>query len=70
MFLSSGKCITEELLTYLTIADFTMREELVLKTAVLAEKCVQPHSVHQQDCLCSYSNACISLHLVCMASLA
>ena len=34
--------IAEELLTYLTIADFTMREELVLKTAVLAEKCVQP----------------------------
>ena len=31
--------IAEELLTYLTIADFTMREELVLKTAVLAEKC-------------------------------
>jgi hypothetical protein len=34
--------IAEELLTYLTIADFTMREELVLKTAVLAERCVQP----------------------------
>ena len=30
--------IVGELLTYLTIADFSMREELVLKTAVLAEK--------------------------------
>lgn len=32
--------IVEELLGYLTLADFSMREELVLKTAVLAERCV------------------------------
>jgi len=32
--------IVRELLTYLTVADFSMREELVLKTAVLAEKWV------------------------------
>jgi hypothetical protein len=44
--------ITEELLTYLTIADFSMREELVLKTAVLAEKCVQPHAVRQHTSVC------------------
>lgn len=30
--------IVEELLSYLTLADFSMREELVLKTAVLAER--------------------------------
>lgn len=30
--------IVEELLSYLTLADFGMREELVLKTAVLAER--------------------------------
>lgn len=28
----------EELVKYLTVADFTMREELVLKIAILAEK--------------------------------
>ena len=33
--------VVEELLKYLTIADFTMREEIVLKTAVLAERCAQ-----------------------------
>lgn len=32
--------IVGELLNYLNVADFSMREELVLKTAVLAEKCV------------------------------
>lgn len=31
--------IVDELLKYLEIADFTMRDELVLKTAVLAERC-------------------------------
>ena len=31
--------VVEELLKYLVIADFTMREEIVLKTAVLAERC-------------------------------
>ena len=31
--------IVAELLSYLTLADFSMREELVLKTAVLAERC-------------------------------
>lgn len=30
--------IVEELLSYLTLADYSMREELVLKTAVLAER--------------------------------
>ena len=30
--------IVDELLKYLEIADFTMRDELVLKTAVLAER--------------------------------
>lgn len=30
--------IVEELLAYLAVADFSMREELVLKTAVLAER--------------------------------
>jgi hypothetical protein len=32
--------IVEELLTYITIADVSMREDMVLKTAVLSEKCV------------------------------
>ncbi len=32
--------IVEELLAYLAVADFAMREELVLKTAVLAERWV------------------------------
>ena len=31
--------IVAELLSYLTLADCSMREELVLKTAVLAERC-------------------------------
>lgn len=31
--------IVDELLTYLTIADASMRADMVLKTAVLAEKC-------------------------------
>ena len=30
--------VVDELLKYLEIADFTMRDELVLKTAVLAER--------------------------------
>lgn len=30
--------VVEELVTYLTVADFSMREELVLKIAILAEK--------------------------------
>lgn len=30
--------IVDELLTYLEVADFSMREELVLKTAILAER--------------------------------
>ena len=30
--------IVDELLSYLTLADYSMREELVLKTAVLAER--------------------------------
>ena len=34
--------IVDELLKYLEIADFSMRDELVLKTAVLAERSVQP----------------------------
>lgn len=33
--------IVDELLKYLEIADFSMRDELVLKTAVLAERSVQ-----------------------------
>ena len=32
--------VVDELLKYLEIADFTMRDELVLKTAVLAERLV------------------------------
>ena len=40
--------IVEELLAYLAVADFAMREELVLKAAVLAERwvlavCLVPH---------------------------
>lgn len=35
---ANAPAIVGELLTYLTVADFSMREELVLKTAVLAEK--------------------------------
>lgn len=35
---SSVKEIVAELLNYLEIADFSMREELVLKTAILAER--------------------------------
>lgn len=31
--------LVEELLKYLTVADFSMREEIVLKTAVVAERC-------------------------------
>ncbi len=30
--------VTEELLKYLIVADYSMREEIVLKTAVLAER--------------------------------
>lgn len=59
-----GAGITEELLTYLTIADLSMREELVLKTAVLAEKCVQPRSVHHPTCLCTcIGTQHVSVHL-------
>ena len=32
------KDVVNELLNYLEIADFSMREELVLKTAILAER--------------------------------
>jgi len=35
---SNASSIVEELVKYLTIADFSMREELVLKVAILAEK--------------------------------
>jgi AP-2 complex subunit alpha len=35
---ASSAEIVEELLSYLTLADYSMREELVLKTAVLAER--------------------------------
>jgi AP-2 complex subunit alpha len=35
---SNAASIVEELVKYLTIADFSMREELVLKVAILAEK--------------------------------
>lgn len=31
--------IVDELLNYLEVAEFSMREELVLKTAILAERC-------------------------------
>ncbi|CAI7899197.1 unnamed protein product [Closterium sp. NIES-54] len=34
----NAKFIVEQLLQYLTVADFVMREELTLKTAILAEK--------------------------------
>ena len=30
--------VVQELLNYLEVADFSMREELVLKTAILAER--------------------------------
>ena len=33
------KEVVAELLNYLEVADFSMREELVLKTAILAERC-------------------------------
>lgn len=36
---NSVKEIVDELLAYLEVADFSMREELVLKTAILAERC-------------------------------
>jgi len=35
---NNAKAIVSELLTYLATADFTMREELVIKIAILAEK--------------------------------
>lgn len=35
---SNARDIIHELLEYLEIADFSLREELVLKTAVLAER--------------------------------
>ena len=35
---SNAASIVDELVKYLTIADFSMREELVLKVAILAEK--------------------------------
>jgi Adaptin N terminal region len=41
--------IVTELLKYLNVADFSMREELVLKTAVLAERCdAVPHMLRTQ----------------------
>lgn len=40
--------IVDELLKYLEIADFSMRDELVLKTAVLAERSVQPSVCHMK----------------------
>ena len=66
-----GTGITEELLTYLTIADLSMREELVLKTAVLAEKCAQTHIFRQHTYLCTYrEQQCVPAHLACMPCLA
>ena len=35
---SNVRDIVDELLNYLEVADFSMREELVLKTAILAER--------------------------------
>jgi AP-2 complex subunit alpha len=52
--ISNAKDIVEELLQYLTTADFAIREELALKAAILAEKfapnlawygCFQLHKV-------------------------
>jgi len=41
---SSSRSIVHELLTYLTTADFDIREELVLKIAILAEKFAEDYS--------------------------
>lgn len=35
---ATAAAIVDELLSYLSLADYSMREELVLKTAVLAER--------------------------------
>ena len=42
--------VVEELLAYITLADFSMREDLVLKTAVLAERCVGERWGEQGRC--------------------
>ena len=44
----SAADICHELLKYLEIADFSLRDELVLKLAILAERCVQQLSCSQQ----------------------
>lgn len=49
--------IVDELLKYLEIADFTMRDELVLKTAVLAERCGL--DIYPCKLCCSFTFLCI-----------
>eukprot|EP00882_Tetradesmus_deserticola_P014382 GHRQ01015294.1.p1 GENE.GHRQ01015294.1~~GHRQ01015294.1.p1 ORF type:complete len:319 (+),score=190.26 GHRQ01015294.1:1468-2424(+) len=44
--------VVEELVTYLTVADFGMREELVLKIAILAEKFAANVEVRQHRAVC------------------
>ena len=44
---NNAREIIHELLEYLEIADFSLREELVLKTAVLAERFTLPFTHHQ-----------------------
>ena len=50
---SNAPEIVDELLKYLNVADFSMRDELVLKTAVLAER---------YGCCCAFSALFIPQH--------
>lgn len=46
--------IVDELLRYLEVADFSLRDELVLKTAILAERWVSlPGPLHAPACVCA-----------------
>ncbi|MCJ1422498.1 hypothetical protein MMC29_000378 [Sticta canariensis] len=43
--------IVDELLKYLEVADFSLRDELVLKTAILAERCMLFDALAMCECL-------------------
>ena len=59
---STAADICAELLKYLEVADFSLRDELVLKIAILAERCVSNHTEYVRACL----RACVRvLHLWC-----
>jgi AP-2 complex subunit alpha len=59
---ANAAAIVDELLSYLSLADYSMREELVLKTAVLAERWAGSRggiaaALSPGPCLCACSRA-------------